>query len=220
MKALTKITFLAALGLMAQNAFGELTAEQAASLGGDELTPIGAEKAGNAAGTIPPWTGGLTELPAGYVEGQPLVDPFPNEQPLFTITLKRYPDTYRMPVYTTHRTAAYPESMYEAVKKDALDAKTTPDGNGLIDVNSFVPFPIPKSGVEVVWNHVLRYRGGSVQRSYTQIPVQSNGSFSRRFRRRVDVRATPRDVTTQSPVLLQTVNQGTRTTGRRCIACA
>ena len=61
MKTLTRTTILAALALLAQNAFAELTAEQAASLGGDELPPIGAERAGNAAGTIPAWTGGLTE---------------------------------------------------------------------------------------------------------------------------------------------------------------
>lgn len=196
MKTLTNITVLAALGFLAQGAVAEITAEQAASLGGDELTPIGAEKSGNTAGTIPEWSGGLTELPAGYVEGGALVDPFPNEQPLFVITaqnldqykdnlspgqialLNRYPDTFRMPVYTTHRTAAYPQDVYAAVKKDALTTETTPDGNGLVDVNSYVPFPIPKTGVEVVWNHVLRYRGGSVKRSYTQIPVQANGSFS------------------------------------------
>jgi len=111
MKTFTKITFLAALGLLAQNAFAEITADQAASLGGDNFTPVGAERAGNAAGTIPDWTGGLTDLPAGYVEGEPLVDPFPSETPLFTITaqnfeqyrenlstgqialLQRYPDT-------------------------------------------------------------------------------------------------------------------------------
>jgi hypothetical protein len=192
----TTIALMAVTGLMAQSAIAGISAEDAARLGGDQLTPIGAERAGNAAGTIPAWTGGMTQLPAGYVVGQPLVDPFPNEKPLFTITaqnfeqykdnlstgqialLKRYPDTYRMPVYTTHRTAAYPESMYAAVKQDALTAETTPDGNGLINVDSYVPFPIPKSGVEVVWNHVLRYRGGSVNRSYTQIPVQANGSFA------------------------------------------
>src|SRR5210317_1314821 len=152
MRTITRIWTLAALGLVAQGALAGLTQEEADRLGGDELTPVGAERAGNAAGTIPAWTGGMAELPAGYVEGEPLVDPFPDEQPLFTITeqnfeqykdnlspgqialLKRYPNTYRMPVYKTHRTAAYPDSMYEAVKKDALDAKTTPDGNGLIDV--------------------------------------------------------------------------------------
>jgi len=196
MKTLVKITVLAALGLFAQNAFAELSAADAARLGGDELTPIGAERSGNAAGTIPEWTGGLTEMPAGYVEGEPLVDPFPDEKPLFTITaqnfeeykdnlsagqialLKRYPDTFRMPVYTTHRTAAYPEEIYAAIKKDAITAATTDGGNGLVNVDAYCPFPIPKSGIEIVWNHVLRYRGGSVKRSYTQIPVQSSGAFS------------------------------------------
>ena len=196
MKTYSKITILAALGFLAQSASAELTAEQAASLGGDELTPIGAERAGNAAGTIPAWTGGLTELPAGYVEGEPLVDPFPDEQPLFTITaqnyqqyqenlspgqialLKRYPNTFRMPVYPTHRTAVYADSVYAAQIEDAKNATTTDGGNGLANVNSYCPFPIPKSGIEVVWNHVLRYRGGSVKRTYTQIPVQANGNFS------------------------------------------
>ena len=196
MKTLAKLTILAALGLVAQNGFAELSAEQAASLGGDKLTPIGAERSGNEAGTIPAWTGGLTEMPAGYVEGEPLVDPFPNEKPLFTITaqnfeqykdnlsagqialLKRYPDTFRMPVYTTHRTAAYPAEIYEAIQKDAITAATTDGGNGLVNVDAYCPFPIPKLGIEVVWNHVLRYRGGSVKRSYTQIPVQSSGAFS------------------------------------------
>ena len=90
MKTLKNITILAALGLFAQSAFAELTADQAASLGGDKLTPIGAERAANAAGTIPAWTGGLTKLPAGYVAGEALVDPFPNEKPLFTITAQNF----------------------------------------------------------------------------------------------------------------------------------
>ncbi len=196
MRTFTKITFLAALSLFAQGAFAEITQEQAASLGGDEFTPIGAERAGNAAGTIPAWTGGLTDLPAGYVEGEPLVNPFPNEQPLFTITaqnyeqyqenlspgqiavLKRYPNTFRMPVYKTHRTALYPEHLYDDFKNDALTATTTDGGNGLANVDSYLPFPFPKTGIEVIWNHVLRFRGGSVRRTYTQIPMQANGAFS------------------------------------------
>ncbi len=196
MKTLTSITIAAALSLIAQGAVAELTQAEADRLGGSELTPMGAERAGNDAGTIPPWTGGMAELPAAYVEGQPLVDPFPNEQPLFTITaqnyteyeenlspgqialLKRYPDTFRMPVYTSHRTAGYPDSLYGEIKQDALTATTTSGGNGLANVDSYCPFPIPKSGIEIVWNHVLRYRGGSVRRTYTQIPVQASGAFS------------------------------------------
>ncbi len=196
MKTLTSIVLAGALGLFAQGAFAELTPDEVARLGGDELTPMGAERAGNAAGTIPAWTGGITELPAGYVEGQPLVDPFPDDQPLFTITaanyeqyqdklspgqialLKRYPDTFSMPVYQSRRSAAYPDEMYAAYKEDALDNTTTDGGNGLANVDSYLPFPIPKSGIEIIWNHVLRYRGGSVRRVYAQIPVQANGAFS------------------------------------------
>ena len=196
MRTLTKILTLAALGLTAQSAYSEITQAEADKLGGAELTPMGAERPANAAGTIPAWTGGLTELPAGYVEGEPLVDPFPNEKPKFTITasnfeqykdslspgqialLKRYPDTFRMPVYETHRTAAYPENLYADYKKDAVTATTTDGGNGLANVDSYLPFPIPKSGIEIVWNHILRYRGGSVRRVYSQIPVQANGAFA------------------------------------------
>ena len=32
----------------------------------EDLTPMGSERAGNAAGTIPEWTGGITTPPAGY----------------------------------------------------------------------------------------------------------------------------------------------------------
>ncbi len=196
MRTITKITAAAALGLMAQGTLAGITQEEANRLGGDELTPVGAERAANADGTIPAWTGGLSKLPAGYVEGQPLVDPFPDDKPLFTITaanheqykdklspgqiavLKRYPDTFRMPVYESRRTAAYPDALYEAFKKDALTAETTDGGNGLANVDSYLPFPIPKTGIEIIWNHVLRYRGGSTRRTYTQIPVQANGAFS------------------------------------------
>ena len=196
MRTLTRITAAAALGLLAQGALADLTQEEADRLGGDELTPVGAERAGNAAGTIPAWTGGLAELPANYVEGEPLVDPFPNDEVLFTITaenyeqyednlspgqiavLKRYPDTFRMPVYQSRRTAAYPDELYEAFKNDAMTAQTTDGGNGLANVDSYLPFPIPKSGIEIMWNHVLRYRGGSVKRTYVQVPVQASGAFS------------------------------------------
>ncbi len=196
MRTLTKITVAAALGLLAQGALADLTQEEADRLGGDELTPVGAERAGNAAGTIPAWTGGLLELPSNYVEGEPLVDPFPNDQILFTITadnyeqyqdnlspgqiavLKRYPDTFRMPVYQSRRTAAYQDELYAEFKRDAMTAQTTDGGNGLANVDSYLPFPIPKAGIEIMWNHVLRFRGGSVKRTYTQIPVQSSGAFS------------------------------------------
>lgn len=46
-------------------AIARVSPEEAARLDKD-LTPVGAERAGNADGTIPPWTGGLTEPPPGW----------------------------------------------------------------------------------------------------------------------------------------------------------
>ncbi len=178
------------------SAIAGISAEEAARLGGAELTPMGAEKAGNADGTIPAWSGGLATMPAGYKAGEALVNPFPDDKPLFTITaanadqyadkltpgqvalLKRYPSTFRMPVYQSRRTAAYPQSVYDEVKAGSQTATLVGGGNGLTNVQSDFPFPIPATGLEVIWNHVLRYRGGSLKRTYTQIPVQANGAFS------------------------------------------
>jgi len=51
-----------AAAAIAAPAAAELSAADVAKLG-TTLTPMGAEKAGNAAGTIPAWDGGIT--PAG-----------------------------------------------------------------------------------------------------------------------------------------------------------
>ena len=103
---------------------------------GAELTPVGAEKAGNKEGTIPAWNGGLTAAPSGWTAAQGYVDPFASDQVKFTISaanaeqykanlspgtlamLKKY-DTFKMPVYETRRTAAYPQSVYDAAKAQA-----------------------------------------------------------------------------------------------------
>jgi hypothetical protein len=182
--------------LLGGTALAGISAEEAARLGGPELTPMGAERAGNADGTIPEWTGGLVEAPANYTPGGKLVDPFPDDQPLFRITaenytdyedklspgqvavLKRYPDTFYIPVYQSRRTAVYPQEIYDQVKAGAVNVNLVSGGNGLENLASDTPFPIPASGIEIVWNHVMRYRGGSFQRTYTQIPVQANGAFS------------------------------------------
>ncbi|MBE9540633.1 MAG: DUF1329 domain-containing protein [Proteobacteria bacterium] len=178
-------------------AMAKITAEQAATLGGEVLTPMGAERAGNAEGTIPPWTGGLQELPADYKPGGRLVDPFAADKVLYTITaanyqeyedklspgqialLKRYPDTFKMPVYPTHRSARLPDDQYELIKQGATTTDTVSGGNGLVNFFANVPFPIPGTGNEIIWNHITRYRTElGMQRRYTQIPVQANGSFA------------------------------------------
>lgn len=164
------------LALLSAGVRAAVSPEEAAQLG-STLTPLGAEKAGNADGTIPAWNGGLS-TDAGAVDAAGfLADPFASEQPLFSITaqnveqykdkltpgqvamFKRYPDTYKMNVYPTHRSASMPDNVYEYAKKNALNTQLVGNGDGLKNFVGYFPFPIPKSGVEVVWNHITRYRG-------------------------------------------------------------
>ena len=76
---------LAVAAAFAAPAFAELPASEIAKLG-TTLTPVGAEKAGNAAGTIPAWDGGLTKPLPGYRPGQAYPNPFPDDKPKFTLT--------------------------------------------------------------------------------------------------------------------------------------
>ena len=163
---------------------------------GTILTPVGAEKAGNAAGTITSWDGGIAKPPAGFDPTKGYLDPFASEKPILTITaanmeqhkdklapgqmemLKRYP-TYKMNVYPTHRTAAYRADIYKFAKDEAAGIKLADGGAGILNLKkSNVPFPIPTEGVQVVWNHIMRDLGGSITRYSADFPVQSNGSFT------------------------------------------
>jgi len=76
---------LAYLGLLAASAGAAVTADEAAKLK-TTLTPFGAEKAGNADGSIPAWTGGYTTAISGFKNGGRRGDPFASEKPLYTIT--------------------------------------------------------------------------------------------------------------------------------------
>lgn len=174
-------------------ALAKLSDAEIARLGAD-LTPVGAEKAGNKAGTIPEWTGGLCTSPAGWTQGKAgYKDPYAADKPLYTITkanaaqykdqlsagtlamLNKYPG-FTMPVYSTRRSACYPQEVYENVKAEAGGIELS--GWGLRGrVRSTVPFPIPKNGLEAIWNHPLRYLGGGLYRLYDQFPVRASGDF-------------------------------------------
>ena len=185
----------AALLLVSAAANAAVSAEEAARLGQD-LTPLGGEKAGNAEGTIPAWQGGLTEAPAGFESGGHHPDPYADDQVLLTITqnnmdqhagrltaghqamLQQYGDTYRMNVYPTRRSAAAPQRIYDATRQVATTAQLAEGGNGVTGAVVGVPFPIPQSGLEVIWNHILRYRGEQAKRMIGQAPVTRRGDFT------------------------------------------
>lgn len=178
------------------NASAGVPAQQAGRLGND-LTPMGAEKAGNADGSIPAWNGGLATSPANTprnAEGH-YPDPFASDPVLFTITkdnlaeheamltpgqramLTAYPN-YKLNVYQSRRTCAFPDEVYAATRKNAEEGSLGGNGDSLSNVLRGTPFPIPSNAYEIVWNHNLRYRGYKVSRVFVSAaPIQS-GSYT------------------------------------------
>jgi hypothetical protein len=184
---------------LAASAPAAVSAAEAAKLGA-ELTPLGGEKGPNADGSIPAWDGGLSSAAAAgfpsFKSGDHHPDPFASEKPLYSVTaanmnqyaaklteghkklLQTYRSTFKMNVYPTHRTAAAPQRIYDATKRIATTAQLAAGGNGVTNAGEGIPFPIPKSGVEVFWNHVLRYRGDVIVRQIGQAPVTASGSYT------------------------------------------
>jgi hypothetical protein len=191
------ILFCCALAIVVGSATtiqAQLSSQEVARLGAD-LTPLGAEKAGNADGTIPAWEGGITEPPAGYEVGMHHPDPFADDAVLFTITadnmaehadkitagykalLETYP-SFKMNVYPTHRSASYPQRIYDMTKQVAATAVLIEGGHGVSGAINGIPFPIPKEGVEVIWNHLLRYRGEIASRTIAQAAPTRGGKYT------------------------------------------
>ncbi len=185
---------LVGAGLMlAGAAHAAVTADEAKQLG-TTLTIVGAEKAGNKDGSIPEYTGGLTTPPAGFNKAKGVrPDPFANEKPLFSIDaknmdkyadrlsdgtkamMKAYPD-YRIDVYPSHRTVAFPKYVLDATQKNATTAKISPDGLSMSVSHHGVPFPIPKSGYEAMWNHLTRFTGQTIlMPKYSAYNVDASG---------------------------------------------
>jgi hypothetical protein len=195
---MNKLTILSAAVVMALGApvaMAKVSEAEAAKLGA-ELTPQGAVKAGNADGSIPAWDGGITKPVAGYTKGMHHPDPFPGDKVLMTITnankdqykallnpgqvklFELYPDTYKMNIYETRRTASVPQYVYDATKANATRAELVAQGNGISGATIGVPFPIPANGLEVIWNHILRYRGVDLETNRSQASPTANGSYT------------------------------------------
>lgn len=182
------------LTLAAGELFAKASPEEIEQLG-NELTPSGAEKAGNEAGTIPPWTGGITEPPAGYSEGDHHPDPYPDDEILFTITPDNYQDymdhlspgqvamferydTYRMHVYPSRRSASFKERAYEMMRRNAATGELADNGEGVENVRETIPFPIAKNAYELIWNHKLKHKGVCLLRYNNQVTPTADGSYT------------------------------------------
>ena len=178
--------------VLAAQAQAAVSTQDAAKLG-SSLTQVGAEKAGNADGSIPAYNGGLTTPPASFKSGDSMrPDPFANEKPLLVIDgknvdqyknllsattvelAKRFP-TFRVDVFPTHRTVSLPQAILDNGVTTASGAKTLEGGLAIDKVLPGIPFPIPQSGNEAMWNFLLRYQGVSISSKYDSWNVDSAG---------------------------------------------
>jgi len=162
-------------GLAVAAASAAASSPEAAAPPDGVLTAVGAERAGNAEGTIPAYQGGLTAPPPGFRPGSgSRPDPFSAERPLFSVDarnagahadrlsdgvkalLARYP-SFRLDVYPAHRTVAFPPFVLASTARQAGRARAERAGLALAGVHAAYPFPAPQTGHEAMWNHLVRF---------------------------------------------------------------
>jgi hypothetical protein len=197
MRTLTKFTLTACIGLAfgIGQAWAGAKPDQINRLS-EDLTPMGSERAGNADGTIPEWTGGITEAPAGYSPGDHHPNPWPEDKPLYRITgenyqeyadklspgqiglFEKYGDTYFMDVYQSRRSASFPEHIYEMTAKNGQTAELADNGEGVLNAAEGFPFPFPENAYELMWNHKLKYKGIGGVRYNNQVAPTADGNFT------------------------------------------
>jgi hypothetical protein len=185
------------LAMLASGAQAKVSEEEAARLGAD-LTPMGAEKAGNADGSIPAWTGSMQGAPAHVNyggDGSPLPDPYADEKPLFSITaanmdqyadkltagqlalFKKRPDTYRMDIYPSHRDGGYAQIEVDRAIWNATRTELANNGESIQNWTGGTAFPIPQTGIEVIWNSRTGGLPNPMSKGdYLEIAVFANGS--------------------------------------------
>lgn len=180
MKVNQAIVMCSVLGLFATSAW-PATSEDLAQLG-KNLTPTGAEKAGNKDGAIPAFSG-AEHAPGGWSWGKQRGDywKYKDEKPLFVIdasNVDKYADKltegqiqmlkqvkdYAMPVYPSHRECGVPDFVAQNTRDGATKSSIGKDGWSLQNATlPGVPFPVPSSGIEVMWNWLMRYQSAGVE---------------------------------------------------------
>ena len=145
---------------------------------GKELTPVGAEKGASKDGTIPAWAPGEVATPGwSYGKSRAAHFKYQGDKPLYTIdasNVDKYADKlspgqvqqikqakgYKMEVYPSRRTCSNPDFVVDNTKKNVTTAKIGADGWSLKEASvPGVPFPLPKTGTEAMWNAKMKYAG-------------------------------------------------------------
>lgn len=156
------------------------------------LTPLGGERAANADGSIPAWTGENLPLPPGGGPYGLMPDFFASDAKIVSINaanmaqyqdrlspgvmalMKKYAD-FRIDVYPTHRTAIATQEVYDNAYANVTRVQPAAGGSrlGFTGGIGAVPFPILnqadpyEGGAQAIWNHNCRWTGPYVSRNYT-----------------------------------------------------
>ncbi|MES2258043.1 MAG: DUF1329 domain-containing protein [Pseudomonadota bacterium] len=183
---------LLAAAIAAMSAQAAVTPDEAAKLK-TELTPFGAERAGNKDGSIPAWTGGYTTALPGFSNGGRRGDPFAADKPLYTVSaanmeqyaakltdgtkalMKKYPKSFHINVYKTNRTGAAPQWVYDNTARNAVNARM--EGDVVTGASGGIPFPLPKTGREAIANHELHWRGAAWQTDFRSYLGTADGNL-------------------------------------------
>lgn len=211
--------FAASLLSHSPAAEAKASSEQISQLG-NELTCVGAQAAGNADGSIPPFNGQWLGIPDGVeftpYEGQHPVDPYPQDKPLFVINghnwqqyeskltegqkamFKRYPKTFSMPIYSGRRDFRYPDFVCDIARKNAQEAELIDQGMGFTGYKGAIPFPIPDTNqpLQVLQNHNFPYRAYTYHTVRDIADVNSKGyiTWGRQNYRGLNVTNHPQEI--------------------------
>lgn len=182
--------------LVAGSASAAASAADIARLGTDELTCMGAIRAGSDSGVAEytgkyqgRWPGMRNDH--GWEPG-----PYADEKPLYVITrdnmaryenlltegqkalLNKYPEDYRMRVFPSHRDFKPRDWVCDVVRRNAAEAEVVGDGRSIKGIAGAHPFAFPRTGLEAIWNVINPHRTGTEQAVYDIADVYANGSIA------------------------------------------
>lgn len=200
MKAKGAAAAASIMALLAQHAIAAVTPEEAKQLG-TSLTEFGAEKAGNADGSIPAYTGGVEKVPGFDPKSGHYVNPFVSDKVLYSVDsknmaqyetmltegtkafMKLHPD-FRIDVYPSRRSMRYTDWVLKNTLKNATTAKLAGEveGDSLEGADKGklpfpgIPFAIPKTGYEVMWNNNMRFSSAVVHEKVSAFMIDAAGN--------------------------------------------
>jgi hypothetical protein len=165
------------------------------------LTPFGGERAGNAEGSIPAWTGGYASGSPDWKGADQAPDYLANDRPLFTIDANNVGQQqdrlaagvvkmirefgYRVAVYPSRRSHALPDYVCANIARNLAMAKLNPRRGALGFTGGYggIPFPVIDTanplngGAQLIWNFLSVYRGFS-KTAYIETDIVFGGHVS------------------------------------------